>query len=77
MIGFSSRCGCGCASVSADKETVQVLNLLSIHYHAMFAQYARLGRNGWLMPSDVANWKYALLLHEGLVAPAHPATEPR
>lgn len=56
-------CGCGCgAGVSPAEASAKVhRNQVTGHYQALFAQYARLNRDGRLSPADRAEWQSALL----------------
>lgn len=51
--------GCGCGSHG--DVSGQHLNRLNAHYQALFAQYARINRDGRLGPAERAGWQSALL----------------
>jgi Zn-dependent M28 family amino/carboxypeptidase len=62
-------CGCGCGPCvggpgiggPAAQAALFHLNQVNGHYQALFAQYARINRDGRLDPADRAEWQSALL----------------
>ena len=56
-------CGCGPASGrgAAEQAAMSHVNQVNGHYQALFAQYARINRDGRLGPADRAGWQSALL----------------
>lgn len=57
-------CGCGCGpgvGGPVDQAALFHLNQVNGHYQALFAQYARINRDGRLTPADQAEWQSALL----------------
>ncbi len=58
-------CGCGCGPASgrgpAEQAATSHVNQVNGHYQALFAQYARINRDGRLGPADRAGWQSALL----------------
>ncbi len=61
-------CGCGCSGASSgDPAHHQMVREVSFHYQALFAQYARLGRDGSLSAADYGNWQAARAVHDALV----------
>ena len=64
-------CGCGCTGATGvDPAEAEMLRNLSFHYQALFAQYARLGRDGALSPADYGNWQAARDAHDWLMQQA-------
>ena len=62
-------CGCGCGPAAgpaaggglAGQAALYHRNQVDGHYQALFAQYARINRDGRLGPADRAEWQSALL----------------
>ncbi len=71
-------CGCGAGPAVDQAGGTQAVRDLTFHYQALFAQYARLGRDGLLTPADYGNWQAARAAHDALVQQAgtHPQGAP-
>ena len=63
--GCTSGCGCGPASAGgpAEQAAKSHFNQVNGHYQALFAQYARINRDGRMGPADRAEWQSALLAY--------------
>jgi hypothetical protein len=60
--------GCGCSGLlSASHETTEALHILVSHYQNLFAQYARLNRDGRIDNYDYTNWQAARASHDTIV----------
>lgn len=62
-------CGCGCSGkAKADPALAQAVHQIAAHYQALFAQYARLQRDGAMQPNEIASWQAARAAYEALIA---------
>ncbi|MHA7772990.1 M28 family metallopeptidase [Roseibium sp. M-1] len=52
----------------AGVDQARLLNELATHYNALFAQYARLGRDGMLSAQDYGNWQATRAAYDTLTA---------
>ena len=59
-------CGCGCGGET--DPTADLKREIDLHYHTLMAQYARLGREGALEQSDLADWYRLKAGHDLLMA---------
>ena len=59
---------CGCGASAAEAGTAAATRALAGHYHALFAQYARLRRQGAIESADLADWQAAWDVYDMLVA---------
>lgn len=61
--------GCGCGGkAKADPALAQAVNQIAAHYQALFAQYARLQRDGAMQAHDIARWQAARAAYDALIA---------
>ncbi|HID49086.1 MAG TPA: M28 family peptidase, partial [Chromatiales bacterium] len=68
-------CGCGGGHAGADAATAEQARVLSGHFHALFAQYARLSRDGLMNTNDYTEWLRTRAIHDSIMAQAGlPAT---